>query len=140
MVDDWTRSGREDNIPVPNRYECRRFARIPVIHPVVVTASEGKKFEATLQDISALGMYLKSSVVLPLRAECQVNFHYDPQKAVEVRGVVVRADKLGFAIEFSGVRADSVENLRQFIVSHAEDANSVDVEMISKIGDLPNMY
>ncbi|MBI4560077.1 MAG: PilZ domain-containing protein [Candidatus Hydrogenedentes bacterium] len=121
-------------------YENRRFTRVTVSHPISLTLPDGRTFETKMVDISALGICVTTLQSLSIGAECKIHFQFEDDKHVRAEGKVIRNEGTQMAIEFTGIESDSLDDLRNFIVSHADDPGTTDVEILSHMDLLPPLH
>lgn len=122
-----------------HRYQNRRFMRVSVSVPVTL-ASGGESLSGVIQNLSMVGMYVRSEVRPPIGSPCKAVFWVDPEKPIEVQGAVVYVEREGMAIGFTGIARFGFENLRELIVMRADDPHAADTEIVEKMDLTPDWY
>jgi hypothetical protein len=98
--------------------ERRRYARVALNIPTVVTLEDGDQVSGILQNLSLGGLYLEVDWRLPVGAHCEVEIclcdEGDPLN-IWIEGRVTRATDRGAAIVATAVFQDSLDNLRELL-------------------------
>lgn len=88
-------------------HEFRRYARVPIITEVAITAGSEDHFTASTREISAGGMSLTSGQEIPINSQVEVSFALLTLPRTWVRGTVAWRKTKSF-----GVRFDVTDNRR----------------------------
>ena len=115
----------------------REFTRVPIEVRVQVVAEDGVTTEGIARDLSMKGLRLKTSRLLLVDTRCQVKLLLEgggPVIEVNVRGVVVRVDPDGAALDFTAVEADSFEHLRNLVLYNTSNIGQVQKELEGRAG------
>ncbi|HJT69161.1 MAG TPA: PilZ domain-containing protein [Terriglobales bacterium] len=98
-------------------HELRRYARVPIVTQVSITAGAHKKFEASSVEISSGGMSLRSAQEVSAGTPLEVSFALLTLPRVWVRGNVTWAKASG---KLFGVRFDPTDDRRKKVKEWVE--------------------
>ncbi|MBI2421977.1 MAG: PilZ domain-containing protein [Candidatus Hydrogenedentes bacterium] len=118
--------------------EKRRLTRAAVDFTVRVTFEDGRVRWGALRNAGVKGIFVKVSEDndAAIDARCEVHVGLDTAHSIDARGVVVRLEPEGFAIEFDSVDVDSLEDLHNIVIYNAEDPDQAleEVESARELG------
>ncbi len=84
------------------RFNRRWFTRVNYRNTVVIKTPDGMVVEAPVKDLSLRGVYIITDEIIPVGRSVEIFFrdNSSPGRELKVNGIIVRANKKGFAIEF----------------------------------------
>jgi hypothetical protein len=107
----------------------REFERVQSHIPVDVD-SGGKTIVGEARDIGFAGLWLPATEPLAERALCTVTIHLAETIKIRAKGLVVRSEPDGFAVQFLELLdLDSYGHLRNLILYNSADPATVDQEI-----------
>jgi hypothetical protein len=69
-----------------------------------------------------------------------VHFRPDPNTEIEIQTRIAQVYNLGFGLDITGIREDSLLNLCRLIMSKADDKNMIKDELLSRKEMIPPVY
>ena len=107
----------------------REFERVTSHVPVEIE-SDGTTVAGEVRDIGFAGLWLPTDSPLAPRAECIVTVHLADTVKIRAKGLVVRAEPDGFAVQFLELLdLDSYGHLRNLIFYNSAHPATVDEEI-----------
>ena len=102
-------------------HEFRRYVRIPIVTEISIVSTDGRRFTATSQEISAGGMSLKSPEEVQPGMELEISFALLTLPRIWVRSQVswCKANKT-FGVRFE-VKDDRRLRIKEWIEAYLED-------------------
>jgi len=102
--------------PAAHRHERRRAPRAAVAVPIRVVEDGGAEWEATSEDLSAVGVRLRSSQAVSPGGAARLSFALpDGDGTLEVSAMLVRSDGRGYAFDFVSPTEGQLGRLREFV-------------------------
>src|SRR5437867_2988966 len=102
--------------PAAHRHERRRAPRAAVAVPIRVVEDGGAEWEATSEDLSAVGVRLRSSETVSPGGAARLSFALpDGDGTLEVSAMLVRSDGRGYAFDFVSPTEGQLGRLREFV-------------------------
>ena len=116
--------------------EKRRRSRVSAHFEAFVYA-DGEKIPVSTRNISLKGALFAPDTRLAVDTECSVLFELARDVTVRLKGVVVRSDTGGLAIDFESMDETAFFHLRNMVRYSASDADSIDKELQVPAFDVP---
>lgn len=115
----------------------REFTRSTVGLAVEITTASGGVIEAMGSDVGLKGLHVSCPNPLAVGTECTTTLVLQEGEEgvrVQAEGKVVRADDSGMGIEFTGLDADSVEDLHKLLMYNSPDVDRTLFEFQQHVG------
>ena len=120
-----------------NEDNKREFTRSAVGMTVEITTASGGVVKTTGSDVGMKGLHVCCSDPLAVGTECTATLvlqEGEERVCVQAEGKVVRADDSGMGIEFTGLDADSVEDLHKLLMYNSPDVDRTLFEFQQHVG------
>lgn len=117
---------------MPQFYNARTFSRVDAGgEPVTLTFPDGTVIDASMTDLSMSGM--RADVVTPISAEpdtvCAIEFFVNAHYQVNITSRLTWNGGTFLGFRFEALDAASFEYLKEFVLSAADDAGEVQLEI-----------
>lgn len=109
--------------------EQRKRTRVPVRFDVIVFC-EGKEFPVHSQNLSLKGMLCTFNEHLKPGQECHLVLNLTSEIKITVRGIIVRSEPKGTAIDFLQMDEDDFVHLRKIIEYNSGNPDQIDRELL----------
>ena len=121
--------------------DLREFSRIGIDLWVVLACGDGTSVEGPSCDLALKGVRCQTSARPALGTRCSVTMLFGDRATglleLAAEGRVVRHDSDGVAVEFTSLELDTFDHLRNLILAHAIDSDSVREEFERHLGLKP---
>ncbi len=116
----------------------REFSRIGIDLHVILNLKHGITVEGSANDVSLKGVFLLSEQRADLGSACAVTMLFGDKETglleLVAEGIVVRHETDGMAVEFTSLDLDTYDHLRNLILAHTTDSDSMRDEIDQHLG------